>query len=279
MQGTFSNTTAYRHIRQKFERPSPPGFVTIVALLFVASSALTIVLCSSMSGMGEMPMPGGWTMSMAWMRMPGHTWAGAGASFVGMWIAMMIAMMLPSVAPVLWSYHQVIGRTGKKRSGYLTAMLTIGYVFVWTMLGIVVFPIGATLASFEMHQPALVPAVPILVGMVVLIAGVLQFTAWKARHLACCREIPGNNHAFSRDAQSAWRHGVGFGVHCTLCCAGLTAILLVSGVMNLRTMATIGAAITLERLAPSSKRVAQAIGAVIVGAGLFLILRAVGGIR
>jgi hypothetical protein len=44
-----------------------------------------------------MPMPGGWTMSMAWMRMPGQTWPGAAASFLGMWVVMMVAMMLPVV--------------------------------------------------------------------------------------------------------------------------------------------------------------------------------------
>jgi hypothetical protein len=40
-------------------------------------------------GDGEMLMPGGWTMSMAWMRMPGQTWPGAAASFLAMWIVMM----------------------------------------------------------------------------------------------------------------------------------------------------------------------------------------------
>jgi predicted metal-binding membrane protein len=54
-----------------------------------------------MSAMGGMPMPGGWTMSMAWMRMPDKTWAGAAASFVGMWAVMMAAMMLPFLAPML----------------------------------------------------------------------------------------------------------------------------------------------------------------------------------
>ena len=51
-----------------------------------------------MSRMDEMATPGGWTMSMAWMRMPGKTWPGAAASFVGMWVV----MMLPSLAPMLW---------------------------------------------------------------------------------------------------------------------------------------------------------------------------------
>jgi hypothetical protein len=57
-----------------FERASQQAFFGVSALLFAASAAVTIVWCASMSAMGEMPMPGGWTMSMAWMRMPGQTW-------------------------------------------------------------------------------------------------------------------------------------------------------------------------------------------------------------
>ncbi len=42
-------------------------------------------------------MPGGWTMSMTWMRMPGQTWAGAATTFLGIWVVMMVAMMMPSL--------------------------------------------------------------------------------------------------------------------------------------------------------------------------------------
>ena len=72
-------------------------FLGVSALLFAASAVATIAWGAAMSAMGEMPMPGGWTMSMAWMRMPGQTWLGAAASFLGMWVVMMVAMMLPSV--------------------------------------------------------------------------------------------------------------------------------------------------------------------------------------
>src|SRR4029434_5949041 len=83
------------------ERASQQAFFGVSALLFAASAAVTIVWCGSMSSMGGMPMSGGWTMSMAWMRMPGQTWSGAAASFLGMWIVMMVAMMLPSLVPML----------------------------------------------------------------------------------------------------------------------------------------------------------------------------------
>ena len=112
--------------------------------------------------------------------------------------------------------------------------------------------------------------------MVVLIAGSLQFTAWKARHLACWREIPGRGRTLAADAGTAWRHGLRLGFHCAHCCANLMAIVLVVGVMDLRAMAAVGAAITLERLAPAGERVARAVGAVVVGAGLLLIARAGG---
>ena len=142
------------------------------------------------------------------------------------------------------------------------------------MFGLAVFPLGATLAAIEMQQAALARAVPIAVGGVVLIAGGLQFTAWKARQLAWCRESPEPHHTLSADAGAAWRHGLRLGLHCSQCCAGPMAILLVIGVMDLRAMAVAAAAIAVERLTPAGERVAHAIGAVVVGAGLFLIARA-----
>ena len=79
--------------RMVSERASQRAFFGVSALLFAAGAAVTIVWCASMSAMGEMPMPGGWTMSMAWMRMPGRAWSsGAAASFLGMCNARHIVM-------------------------------------------------------------------------------------------------------------------------------------------------------------------------------------------
>jgi predicted metal-binding membrane protein len=257
-------------------RGSERAFLGVSALLFAASAAMTIVWCASMASMGEMPMPGGWTMSMAWMPMCGQTWLGAAAPLLGMWVAMMVAMMLPSLVPMLWRYRQAVDRTGETRLGRLTALVGAGYFFVWAVLGMAVFPLGVALAAVEMQQPELARAIPIGVGVVVLIAGALQLTAWKAHRLACCREAPGRGRTLPADAGTAWRHGLRLGLHCSYCCAGLTAILLVIGVMDLRAMAVVTAAITVERLASAGERVARAIGAVVIGAGVLLIARAAG---
>lgn len=252
------------------------AFFGISALLFTASATVTIVWCASMPAMDGMAMPGGRAMSMAWMRMPGQSWSGAAVAFLGMWVVMMAAMMLPSLVPMLYRYRQAVGRMGEARLGRLTALVGAGYFFVWTLFGVAVFLLGVALAAMAMRQPALARAAPIAVGVVVLIAGALQFSTWKSRHLACCRKLPVRGWPLPADAGMAWRHGLSLGLHCSGCCAGLMTILLVIGVMDLRAMAVVTAAITVERLAPAGKCAARGIGVVIVGAGLFLIARAVG---
>src|SRR5262249_51989288 len=154
------------------------AFFGLSALLFAASATVTVVWCASMSAMGGMTMPGGWTMSMAWMRMPGQSWPGAAAMFLGMWVVMMLAMMLPSLVPRLWRCRVAVAGTGERRLGWLTTLVGLAYFFVWTAFGMAAFPLGAALAAIEMELPAVARAVPVAAGVVVLIAGALQFTAW-----------------------------------------------------------------------------------------------------
>lgn len=221
-------------------------------------------------------MPGGWTLSMAWVRMPGQTWPAAAALFLGVWVVMMVAMMLPSLVPMLWRYRQAVGPTGEMRLDRLVTCVGAGYFCVWTVFGMAIFPLGVALAAAEMRWSLLARCVPIAAGAVVLIAGALQFTAWKARHLVCCRAAPGRGCSLPADTGTAWRHGLRLGLHCCYCCAGLMAILLGLGVMDLRVMAVVAAAVTIERLAPDGEHAAWVVGTVVVAAGLFLIARAAG---
>ncbi len=257
-------------------RASDRAFLAAAALLFVASAAATTVWCASMATMGGMPMPGGWVMSMTWMPICGRSWPAAAASFIGMWAPMMAAMMLPSLMPMLQRYRRVQGHVGEARLACLTILAALGYFLVWTAVGMAAFPLGVALAAAEMRLPAVARAVPLATGLVVLLAGALQLTAWKARQLACCRGALGCVHELRADAASALRHGLRLGLHCSRCCAGATAALLALGVMDLRAMALATAAITAERLTPAGDRVARAIGALAIAAGFFLVARAAG---
>ncbi|HEX6808450.1 MAG TPA: DUF2182 domain-containing protein [Gemmatimonadaceae bacterium] len=229
-----------------------------------------------MSSMPAMPMPGGWKMSMAWVRMPGQTRLAEGASLVGMWTVMMVAMMTPSLIPMLQRYRRAIGWLGGTALGQPTAMAGLGYYLVWNAFGIALIVSGIALASIAMRFALLARAVPVAARGIMVIAGGFQFTRWKARHLAGCREDATCEHALDGHAPSAFRHGLRLGVHCACCCAGLMAILVAVGLMDLRAMILVTGAITAERLAPSGEQVARAIGAVAIGAGVLLIAGAIG---
>ena len=255
---------------------SQRAFLGIAALFFVVSAAVTVGWCASMSEMGGMPMPGGWTMSMVWMRLPGQAWPGAATSFLGMWTVMMMAMMLPSLVPMLWRYRQAVRRSGATRPGWLTGLVGIAYFLVWAVFGAAVFPLGVALSGIAMRRPSLSHVVPMAVGLVVLIAGILQFTTWKARRLAHHSDARECGAPLPAKAGTAWRHGMRLGVDCGQCCAGLMAIPLVVGIMDLRVMGAVAAAITAEQLAADQRRVARSVGVVVVGAGLVLVARAAG---
>ncbi|TDQ81836.1 DUF2182 domain-containing protein [Paraburkholderia silvatlantica] len=244
------------------------------SLVFAASTAATFVWCASMDAMGGTPMAGGWTMSALWAPMCGRTWFDAAVSFAGMWNVMMVAMMLPAVAPALWRYFEAVGNARAARAGGMTAMAGVGYFFVWLVVGVVVFAAGAQLAALAVEAPELAHTAPAVAGVVVVIAGVLQFSAWKARWLACCGNVPSCGHA-RPNVQAALRHGLKLGQHCLCCCANLMAALLAAGVMDRPAMALVAAAIAAERWVPAGARVARGIGAAAIAVGVVMVVRAV----
>lgn len=251
------------------------------ALVFLASAVATILWCSSMAAMPGMAMPGlatggGWIMSMSWMRMPGQSWAGMAASFLGMWAVMMPAMMLPSLMPMLWRYRETVFETGRARPGWLMLQAGLGYFLIWILLGAAIFPIRVALASLVMARPELARNVPLADGLVILAAGALQFTAWKQRQLACCRSVPDSRCFLGKGAGAAWACGIRLGLRCVACCAGLTAILFVIGVMDLGAMIIVAAAIAAERVLPRGERVARVVGVVAMATGLISIMQAAG---
>ena len=251
--------------------PGERAFLLTSAIVFVVGGLGTVWWCGSMSG--GMPMPGGWTMSMAWMRMPGQTWARATASFVGMWVVMMVAMMLPSLVPMLTRYRRAVGSA---RLGPETVLVAAGYFSVWAAFGVVAYPLGLGVAAAAMRWEALAHAVPFATGIVVVLAGALQLTPWKARHLSYCRGSACYADSLAADFRTAWRLGLAVGLHCALCCTSLLAVLLVLDVMDVGAMAAVAAAITVERLAPQPEHAARAIGVVVMLTGARLVARAIG---
>jgi predicted metal-binding membrane protein len=181
------------------------------------------------------------------MGMPPATWYGVAAEFVGMWLAMMAPMMLPSLVPMLWRHGRFMPAPSALARQGLTGLVILGYFTVWALLGAGVHAAAGALTALETHwewrwlQPALTWAA-------LLLAGGVQLTSWKARQLARCRDasacIPGPT------ALEAWRHGLKLGVHCALSCGNLMLGLLAIGMMNPFATAGVTLAVTFERLAP-----------------------------
>lgn len=245
-------------------------FFGMAALLFVASAAVTLIECARMSAMAGMPMPGGWTMSMTWMRMQGQTWVDVTASFFGMWLVMMVAMMLPSLVPMLWGYRRALAASPKSQLGGLTALVAMAYFLVWMLFGALIFLLGIAFAILVLDYPALSKVVPTAAGVTAMLAGVLQLTKWKVHYLTCCRRSAATGTTLPADFSTAWRHGLRFGIHCCYCCAAPMAVLLVAGVMNTTAMLVVTAAINAERLAPAGERIAKITGAITIGVGLLM---------
>ncbi|HEX5180386.1 MAG TPA: DUF2182 domain-containing protein [Gemmatimonadaceae bacterium] len=209
-------------------------------------------------------------VSMPGMPQPGATWLSAALCSIGMWTAMMAAMMLPSLVPALWRYRRAAARAGAARPMWMAVLAGGGYCAVWAAAGFLVCPLGAALSAAGRGRPV---ASSLLGGVVVLLAGTFQFTSWKTRHLAAARRAPvlGGRPT---SAAASWRHGVRLGLHCCRSCANLIAVLAVVGLMDVGAMAALTAAVTVERLVPSGRGGARVVGTAVVVAGMVLMARA-----
>lgn len=187
--------------------------------------------------------------------------------------AMMVAMMLPSLAAALWRHHRRLGAMPIPGAAARTTIFAAGYAGVWTAIGLLLFAMSAAPSLLGLEAAANAPLPPLAAGAVVLFAGVLQSSRWKARQLARCR-VPAVG---STSVMMAWRSGCRFGIDCMLSCAAPMAVLLTAGLMNTHMMLVITAAITAERVMPAGARVARLTGTIALVAGTIMCLRAIGG--
>src|SRR5581483_313248 len=234
----------------------PTGFLAVCLLVFAGGVSLTIYFCRSMCC--EMEMPGGWAMSMMWMRMPGQTQLASAGTFLLMWEAMMVAMMMPSAFPTFL-------KTGSPWPSL--CRMASGYFAVWLAAGVAVYALGLPFAAAAMRSHSFSRVVPVILTAALLAAGAVQFTPWKLRHLLRCRSPfgcaaarCGNNEAFQLGCRQ--------GIACCACCIAPMTIQLALGIMNPFVMISIALVIAAEKLLPHPTLVARLVGASAVIAGM-----------
>lgn len=187
---------------------------------------------------------------------------------------MMVPMMAPSLVPMLVRYRRSVrGADGIHLHG-LTVLVAVGYCVVWAVLGAAAYGAGAGVMAIEMRWGSVARWLPVAAGVVLVVAGGLQLTSWKARQLALCREGSGCGCTPVPSAPGAWRHGLRLGVRCSLCCGSLVLALLAIGMTDLVALAAVTLAISAERLTPVPLRIARVAGVAIVVVGVLTIARA-----
>jgi predicted metal-binding membrane protein len=240
------------------------------ALAFAA--ALVPVLYFSKTMAGAMPMPGGWKMSMAWMPMGG--WAPATLMFAFMWLAMMVAMMLPSTLPVVLLFRRFQTFRGIAHPARLSAVLAGGYFLAWSGFGAAAYGGGVLITQLSMRSVGVSRAVPTLASLALVLAGLFQLTSWKQSCLRHCRDplLLVADHA-GNGWRGAFRLGLHHGAFCIACCWALMLVQLAVGIMNLALMAVIALAIAMEKMLPRGPLLARAAGVVIAAAGILRLAR------
>jgi predicted metal-binding membrane protein len=249
--------------------------LSIAAALTIAAWIITVRGAAGMSG--AMPMPGGWSMSMAWMAMGSQSALGRAAIFLAMWSVMMIAMMLPSVMPVVLLHRKLMAvraERGQVPSGS-NVLLLVGYFAVWAAFGAVAYALGIAVTGAVMRSVSLSRAVPIATGLVLAVAGVYQLTGWKQSCLSHCRSpLEIFAHHPIRGAADSLMFGIHHGAYCAACCWALMAIQLALGIMSLPLMAAVALVIYLEKCWKHGETLAAAVGIAAIVGGALLVLRA-----
>ena len=244
------------------------GLIVLLSWVYMGYLAWEMAAMMDMSSAGM-------NMGME-MAMPAiQPWSAIdyGLMFI-MWSVMMFAMMTPSAAPMVLTYTKI----NRQRQTPLqpvpgTAIFFLGYLLIWTA-----FSAAATLAQGILHSATLLSPMmettsPVLGGMILIAAGVFQFTPLKYACLSHCRTPLGYFMTEWREGtKGALVMGLRHGAFCVGCCWLIMALLFVAGVMNLFWIAAIAAYVLLEKVLPGGHKVSWGIGVLMIGWGVWVIM-------
>jgi predicted metal-binding membrane protein len=240
-------------------RDRVPAIGIWAALLALAALgwAATVFASHSMSRMADMS------------GMPGMSAASSPAlAFLSVWTAMMVAMMFPSLAPVVATAGGD-GRLQAGRRAARTLIFLIGYLAVWAAVGVGAYVLSLIAPDVRMAAPGLRGVRPVIAGLVLAVAGVYQWSPLKKLFLGRCRSpLDLARCEWGTGAIGAFRLGIAHGAQCVGCCGGLMLALFAVGVMSLSWMALVAAVIFAEKVVPQGPSVGKLAGAALLAFGV-----------
>jgi predicted metal-binding membrane protein len=232
----------------------PPG---LAALLIGAALLAWIVTIARMRGMDAGP---------------GTDLGGLGW-YVGIWVTMMAAMMLPSAAPTMLMFarmtHARAGRPAEAKTS--TAAFVAGYLVMWTLFGLLAYGVFELVRAIDPPFLAWDARGPLVAGAAVAAAGLYQLSPLKQACLRHCRSpLRFLMHSWRPGAAGAIRVGAVHGGYCVGCCAGLMLILFALGVMSILWMAGVAAVVFVEKLLPVGAQARTALAAALIALGVWI---------
>ena len=237
----------------------------LLVVLPVVCWAWIVAMARDMYG----PMTGAsrWMMTSSWDSQ--HLlllWA--------MWAVMMTGMMLPSAAPLVLLYGAAARRRHDSGAARMIYALATGYVTVWASFSVAATALQRALGERLLLSPMMEMTNPVTGAVLLLVAGVYQFTPLKQSCLRACQSPLGYFLQRWRDgAGGAFRMGVEHGVYCLGCCWALMLLLFVGGVMNLAVILALTVFVALEKLGLFGRHGGRTTGVLLIVVAAWMVLR------
>lgn len=235
-----------------------PSTAALAAALIALALACWIVALQRMDGMDMGP----------------GTDLGSFPFFLGVWVTMMAAMMLPSALPMVLLFHRVsAGQRAAGKPAASTGVFVAAYLAVWSAFGVAAFLAYRAVGAADLSFLAWDRRGPLVAGAAVALAGLYEVTPLKR---ACLRHCRGPLHfvlgGWKAGTRGAVVMGAEHGAFCAGCCLGLMAVLFALGVMSLTWMIAVAGLIFAQKVLPLGERLRWPLAAVLVGLGAWIAL-------
>ena len=197
---------------------------------------------------------------------------GAIGWYVGVWVTMMAAMMLPAALPMVLLFDLISHERANRGKRFAsTSLFVAGYLGIWTLYGLAAFGVYRGIAGLHLRPLAWDHSGPYVAGAVIALAGVFELTPLKSLCLRHCRSPLHFVLSGWKDGRlGAVRMGATHGTYCLGCCWGLMLILFALGVMSLFWMALVAALIFAQKLLPFGQRLPYAFALGFMALGLWV---------
>jgi len=194
--------------------------------------------------------------------------------YVGVWVTMMAAMMLPSVAPMVLAFSRISQERSRRGRSYVPTWVFVGgYLLAWAGYGVAAYGVFRALTAIDSDFLAWDRGGPWIAGGAIVAAGLYQLTPLKRVCLSHCRTpLHFILHGWKEGWSGAFKMGLSHGAYCVGCCWGLMLILFALGVMSLFWMVVVAAIIFAEKVTPFGARLSRALAVAFVLFGIWVAL-------